>query len=350
MDVFSLESVSYKFWLSLVYLRRVIYLDVVINGPRKLLTARKRVGPLPATTDLASGHASLVSSDHHSFLLVFLDSLPVLTLGLGMHRSGFILDFRIKMDYSRCVTFEGSTSSLSLFLSEAFCCWCAAPLSTFYPPTTLESSSGDSSERPLHSSSHFARPSRKRCRSLVDFVPSSRQVMGSLAPTRADLLPPRKRFRDSYSSEASIEEDAEVGLIETGVDMELGIGDGDDVKDHVEIDHRDVRDDTEEYEADASARDTVEVGIDPMELDWLGSRCEVWFNGSASEDRARMAERIYSLRLENLKVHATLDIKRDRVNNLRLHISLSQEEFHQIRRDRNDARGRLEVELYALKE
>ncbi|GKD73811.1 hypothetical protein Tco_1332093, partial [Tanacetum coccineum] len=43
--------------------------------------------------------------------------------------------------------------------------------------------------------------------------------------------------------------------------MELGIGDGDDVRDHIEID---PRDDTEEYEVDASARDTVEVGIDPM--------------------------------------------------------------------------------------
>ncbi|GJY21330.1 hypothetical protein Tco_0393896, partial [Tanacetum coccineum] len=32
----------------------------------------------------------------------------------------------------------------------------------------------------------------------------------------------------------------------------------------VDIDPRDVRDDTEEYEADTSAGDTVEVGIDPM--------------------------------------------------------------------------------------
>nr|GEV59279.1 hypothetical protein [Tanacetum cinerariifolium] len=38
----------------------------------------------------------------------------------------------------------------------------------------------------------------------------------------------------------------------------------DDAIDHVEIDPRDVRDDIEEYEADTGARDTVEVGIDPM--------------------------------------------------------------------------------------
>ncbi|GKG22875.1 hypothetical protein Tco_0388178, partial [Tanacetum coccineum] len=61
----------------------------------------------------------------------------------------------------------------------------------------------------------------------------------------------------------------------------------------------------------------------------------------ASGDRARMAEMIYSLRLENLKVRAMLDIKRDRVSSLRLHMSLSREEFRQIRRDRDDARGRL---------
>ncbi|GKF88087.1 hypothetical protein Tco_0258964 [Tanacetum coccineum] len=36
-----------------------------------------------------------------------------------------------------------------------------------------------------------------------------------------------------------------------------------------------------------------------------------------------------------------VDIERDRVNSLRLHMSLSQEEFRQIRRDRVDARGRL---------
>ncbi|GJZ73116.1 reverse transcriptase domain-containing protein [Tanacetum coccineum] len=54
-----------------------------------------------------------------------------------------------------------------------------------------------------------------------------------------------------------------------------------------------------------------------------------------------MIERINRLRLENLKVCAMLDIERDRVNNLRLHMSLSQEEFCQVRRDRDDTRGRL---------
>ncbi|GKF21572.1 hypothetical protein Tco_0070210, partial [Tanacetum coccineum] len=246
--------------------------------------------------------------------------------------------------------------------SEAFRRWCAAPLSTLYPLTTSESSSGDSSERPLHSSSHSAGPYCKRCRSPIDSVPSSTPVMGSLAPTRADLLPPRKRFRDSYSSEANIEEDTEIDPIETEVDMELGIGDEDDVRDHVETDPRDVRDDTKEYEADTSAGDTVEVGIDPMsapmvEEDIVEPTREDSSNSSGTRDgivrivgietvqrrleadqliargeRAGMIERIESLRLENFKVRAMLDIERDRVNSLRFHMSLSHEEFRQVRR------------------
>nr|GFB39183.1 hypothetical protein [Tanacetum cinerariifolium] len=111
---------------------------------------------------------------------------------------------------------------------------CAAPLSNFYPSTTSESSLGDSSERPQHSSSHSAEPSSKRCRSLTDFVPSSAPVMGSLAPTHADLLPPRKRFRDSYSPETSMEEDSKIDIIETEDGRELDIVDRDDVRDHIE--------------------------------------------------------------------------------------------------------------------
>ncbi|GKF40857.1 hypothetical protein Tco_0124199, partial [Tanacetum coccineum] len=212
-----------------------------LKGPHKLLTARKRVGPLPARR-LASMRISPRSSDHRpSSSSSSSDSSPV-------HSSGL----------------DAPDQTHSRSSTRAFCHWCAAPLSTLYPPTTSESSSGDSSERPLHSSSHSARPSRKRGRSPVDSVPSSTPVIESLAPTRADLLPPRKRFRDSYSFEASIEEDIEIDPIKTEVDMELGIGDGDDVRDHIKIDPRDVRDDTEEYEANTSAGDTVEVGIDSM--------------------------------------------------------------------------------------
>ncbi|GJW32282.1 hypothetical protein Tco_0052314 [Tanacetum coccineum] len=269
-----------------------------LNGPRKLLTARKRVGPLPARR-LASRHAS--------------PHVPP----------------RLCYPPRRAPR-----------RSEAFLRWCGAPLSTLYPPTTSESSSGDSSKRPLHSSSHSAGPSRKRCRSTVDSIPSSMPVMGSLAPTRADLLPPRKKFRDLYSSKASIEEDTKIDPIETEVDMDLGIGDGDDIRDHVEIDPRDVIDDTEGYEADTSAGDMVEVGIDPMSAPIVKEEI-IEPAGEDSSNSSGTRDGIVSLRLENLKVHAMLDIKRDRVNNLRLYMSLSHEEFRQVRRDRDDTRERL---------
>ncbi|GJS80371.1 hypothetical protein Tco_0730252, partial [Tanacetum coccineum] len=342
------------------------------NGPRKLLTARKRVRPLPARR-LASRHASPRSPDHHSSSSSSSsDSSPVHSLGLDApdqaHLGSPTRDVSPRFRYP---------PRRAPRRSEAYRRWCAAPLSTVYPPTTSESSSGDSSERPMHSSPHSAGPSRKRCRSPVDSVPVSMPVTGSLAPTRADHLPPRKRFRDSYSSEASLEEDVEVGLTGTGVDVELGIGDGDVVGDRVGIDHRDATDDTEEYEADTSAGDTTEAGIDPMTAPLVEEEIvepagedspdlPVTRDGIdrivgietaqgrleadqliASGDRARMAEAIYSLRLENLKIRAMLDIERDRVSSLRLHMSLSQEEFRQVRRDRDDARGRLRrLEMY----
>ncbi|GJU23376.1 hypothetical protein Tco_1156718 [Tanacetum coccineum] len=192
-----------------------------LNGPRKLLTSRKRVRPLPARI-LASRHASPHSPDHHSSSSnSYLKSSPVHSLGL------------------------------------------------------------DASDQ-AHSGS------------------STRDVSPRLW---------------------------------TGVDMELGISNGDEVEDHVESDHRDARDDTEEYEADANTGDTAEVGIDPMTTSdaLLGCRrIEIVRDGwrpiklIASGDRARACEMIYSLRLENLK-----------------------EEFCQIRRDRNDARGSLRrLELY----
>ncbi|GKE65953.1 hypothetical protein Tco_1520114 [Tanacetum coccineum] len=53
-----------------------------LNGPRKLLTARKRVGPLPSRR-LASRHTSPLSSDHHSSSFSSSsDSSPVHSLGL----------------------------------------------------------------------------------------------------------------------------------------------------------------------------------------------------------------------------------------------------------------------------
>ncbi|GKE37280.1 hypothetical protein Tco_1460685 [Tanacetum coccineum] len=102
-----------------------------LNGPRKLLTARKRVGPLPGRR-LAWRHASPRSSYHHpSSSSSSSDSSPVHSSGLDAsdqaHSGSSTRDVPPRLCYPprkapRC--------------SEAFRGWCAAPLSTLYPSTT----------------------------------------------------------------------------------------------------------------------------------------------------------------------------------------------------------------------
>ncbi|GKE02874.1 hypothetical protein Tco_1390857, partial [Tanacetum coccineum] len=156
--------------------------------------------------------------------------------------------------------------------SEAFRRWRFAPLSTPYPPTTLESSLGSSSERLLDSSSPSSRPSRKRYRSPTATVPSPTHVSRSIAPTPADLLPPRKRFRDSYSPEDIGEEHMEVDTADAEADADVGISDGvlvhpKDSKDMgVEIATSDVREDDKEFEIKASAADTREIVVDLLAI------------------------------------------------------------------------------------
>ncbi|GKF54314.1 hypothetical protein Tco_0161224, partial [Tanacetum coccineum] len=96
--------------------------------------------PLPARR-LAWRHASPHSSDHHpSSSSSSLDSSPVHSSGLdtpGQAHSGSLTrDVPPRLCYPL---------RRALRHSEAFRCWCAAPLSTLYPLTTSESSLGDSS-------------------------------------------------------------------------------------------------------------------------------------------------------------------------------------------------------------
>ncbi|GKG53184.1 hypothetical protein Tco_0552452, partial [Tanacetum coccineum] len=73
-------------------------------------------------------------------------------------------------------------------------------LSRHTPPNTIDvDSSTPSSLLPC-----------KRCRSPIALVPSPTHVLRSITPTPVGLLPPRKRFRDSYSPEDSGDEHMEV--------------------------------------------------------------------------------------------------------------------------------------------
>nr|GEW98127.1 retrovirus-related Pol polyprotein from transposon TNT 1-94 [Tanacetum cinerariifolium] len=125
------------------------------------------------------------------------------------------------------------------------------PLSTMYPPTKSESSVRDSS---FESSTG---PSHKRCRFPNAIVPLPIPYPGALVPTRAELLPPRKRFRDSYSSEDSIEEDIDTDVL-ADIEADAGVDVGISMEVGVEV----VSEDEEEYEAKSSTRGTVEIRID----------------------------------------------------------------------------------------
>ncbi|GJW63229.1 putative reverse transcriptase domain-containing protein [Tanacetum coccineum] len=351
------------------------------NGPRKLLTAGKRVRPLPAHR-LARRRVSYHSSDHYSSpesLSSSLSSDPSSVHSSGCdslgeaHSGSSTRDAPLRLIYLLVLTPR---------YSEAFRRWRAAPLSTPYPPTTSESSLGSSSERSSYSSSSSSGPSRKRCRSPTASVPSSTYVLRSISPNPANLLPPRKRFRDSYSPKDSREEHMEVDTADAEAVADVGISEGvvahpkDGVGMGFEIATSDVREDDEEFEAEASATDTRDIAVDPLAIndsfessrggihdledtiyDIVHYMSEVRIDRItkiettqrqletsqmvASGERASLVERIGSLRLEYLKVQAMLSTKRDQIDSIRWHMALSQEEFCQVRRNRDDAWRRL---------
>ncbi|GJU30645.1 putative reverse transcriptase domain-containing protein [Tanacetum coccineum] len=194
-----------------------------LSKPHKLLTTRKRVRPLPARRlawRRVSHHSSFGSSTSPTHLLL-------------VHLQTII----------------SSSFAFDLF-SEAFRPWRAAPLSTPYPPTTSDSS--------------LVPPTA--------LVPSHTHVSRSIAPTPIDLLPPRKRFRGSYSLENSIEEHIKVDTADAEAVADVGISKGvvahtgDGVGMRVKIAASDVREDDKEFEAEASATDTREIDVDPLAI------------------------------------------------------------------------------------
>ncbi|GJR58374.1 putative reverse transcriptase domain-containing protein [Tanacetum coccineum] len=342
------------------------------NGLRKLLTARKRVGPFPARR-LAWRCVSHRSSDRHS--------LPDFTLDSSCSSSS--------SDSSSDISSSSSSDSL-LDSSSVHSSGCDASGQSHprpstrvasprlvYPPSSLDSFF----ERSLDSSLPSAEPSRKRCRSPTTLVPSSTPVLRSIAPALADL-PPLKRFRDSYSSEASREEHMEIGTADAETIVDLGISEGfgapteDDIGMGVEVATSDIMEDEEEFKAEANVGGTMEITVDPLATGGISESTRgdapnlegtlydiahymfelpldmiTEFETAqrqleagqlvASRERAGLADRVRSLGRENLRVRALLYIERDRVNSLRRHMALSQKEFCQIRRDRDDTQRRL---------
>nr|GEV20327.1 hypothetical protein [Tanacetum cinerariifolium] len=169
----------------------------------------------------------------------------------------------IDADSSTLLRFVHPSLARNPRCSEAYLYWRSTPLSTMYPPTTYESSAGDSSSK------SSARPSHKRCRSHAATVTSSIHATRALVPSRTDLLPPRKRFTDSISPENSVEEDIDTDVLEdikanaTAIevaadrDVKAGIDTGIGIEFDVRVD---VEDEVEE-EVESSDRGTMEVEV-----------------------------------------------------------------------------------------
>nr|GEZ23635.1 hypothetical protein [Tanacetum cinerariifolium] len=216
--------------------------------------------------------------------------------------------------------------------SEAYFHWRSASLSTMYPLMTFESPAGD------FSSESSSRPSRKRCRSPAATVILSIHDRRALVPSCADLLLPRKRFRDSISPEDCVDEDIDTNVLEdikadtTAVevtldrDVEAGIDADIGMKIYVGIDVED--------KVESSDRGIMEVRVD-MDAGIDIPNCMLM------PDAIEHLEQDWSLERENLKVRALLCIERDRVDSLRRHMALSQEKFRQVCKDRDDNRMRL---------
>ncbi|GKB83894.1 hypothetical protein Tco_0950789 [Tanacetum coccineum] len=205
------------------------------------LTMRKSVRPLPShhlalrytshhldrfTSGSSSSHSSLDhSSSGHSIS--------------GHSLSGHTSPDTTIVDSSTPLRFVHPLLARTPRCNEAYLHWRSALLSTMYLPMTFELSTGDSSSK-------------------------------ALVPSRADLLPPRKRFRDSISLKDSVEEDIDTDILEdikadattvkvvvdrdvvtwvdAGIDMEV------DVRVNVE--------DEVEDEVKSNDRGTMEVGVD----------------------------------------------------------------------------------------
>ncbi|GKE79609.1 hypothetical protein Tco_1545729 [Tanacetum coccineum] len=208
--------------------------SAIVAPSSEALTARKSVKPLP------SHRLALRYTSHHldHFTSESSSSYSSSDHSLSGHTPLDTTD----ADSSTPHRFVHRSLARTPRCSEAYLRWRSAPLSTVYPPTTYESSVRDSS------SESSAGPSSKRCRSLAAIVTSSIHAMRDLVLSRADLLLPRKRFRDSISPEDSVEEDIDTDVLEDikadATALEVGVED--EVEDEVE----------------SSDRGTIEVGVD----------------------------------------------------------------------------------------
>ncbi|GJV13337.1 putative reverse transcriptase domain-containing protein [Tanacetum coccineum] len=215
-----------------------------------------------------------------------------------------------------------------------------------YPPTTSESSAGDSS---FESS---AGPSRKRCRSLAATMTSSIHATRALVPSYVDLLPHCKRFKDSISSEDSVKEDIDTDVLEdieanaTAIEVAVDrdVVTGVDACIDMEVD---VEDEVEN-EVESNDRGTMEIGVDVvagidipdgMFIPNAVERLEQARSLIAGGERASLLEQVASLETSNARLRGTMMMERARADRFWQRVRFMESELRQIRSDGNNGNG-----------
>ncbi|GJT03306.1 hypothetical protein Tco_0824475 [Tanacetum coccineum] len=236
-----------------------------LNGPVHMMTARKRVGPLPthrlavrhsvdysfldhfSSDDSSSSSSSKTSSD---------SSADALSDSASSHSSS---------DHS------SPTPSSGMRPSHHLC--------SLVP--SIHRSSAAIFERPSHDSSS-ASPSRKRSRSPAASVPLSSPILGALSYARADLLPSPKRIRKAGLG-VDFEDESSKSSRHRGTNLEMYVevvrSDGIDIDPEIQteideciayadalrdrgIDARVVVEAIDREEIETSMRGLVEVRVD----------------------------------------------------------------------------------------
>ncbi|GKA55767.1 hypothetical protein Tco_0754839 [Tanacetum coccineum] len=205
--------------------------------------------------------------------------------------------------------------SRTLRYSEAYRHWRSALLSTMYPPMTSESSVGDSSSK------LSVRPSRKRCRSPTTTVTLYIYASRALVPSRADLLPPRKRFRDSISLEDSVEDDidtdvladieADATAIGAAADMDVKAKDDEGIGMEVDV-GVDVEDEVE-GKVESSDRGTMEIPLQRVEYIETGLRKLEVESLIVGGERASLLDQIMTITFSDMTPEAINKLINQRV-------------------------------------
>ncbi|GJU60790.1 hypothetical protein Tco_1238556 [Tanacetum coccineum] len=295
--------------------------SAIVTPSSEALTTRKSVRPLP------SHRLALRYTSHHLDHFTFESSSSYSSSdhSLSRHTPADTTD----ADTSTPQRFVHRSLARTPRCSEAYLRCRSSPLSTMYPSMTSESSAGDSSSK------SSAEPSRKRCRSHAAIVTSSIHTMRALVPFRADILSPRKRFRDSISPEDSVEEDTDTDVLEdieanatvvkvaVDRDVEARVDAGIDM----EVDVRIGVEDEVEDEVESNDRGTMKVGVDladgidipdamlmldaveRLEQRELESRSLI-----AGGERASLLEQVASLERINVSLRGTMMMERARAD------------------------------------